>query len=177
MNLTHGNKCPVCGKEWTAEGNLVPNTKDREFYGGRVKYFKEVVCDCHTKYTLFIGKKDTEEGYAYPVIDMMLTEASEDVLKSIEEAEAKKIKYDITTKNGDIYASKAQKREVERATILATIIDKDTKLAKLEELTTKELREQLKARKIKFLATESKRILAEKLLAKDPNVVVAQTQA
>lgn len=174
MRLTHGNKCPVCGKEWEAEGNLVPNTKDREFYGGRIKFFKDVTCDCNTKYTLFIGKKDTNEGYKYPVIDMMLRDVTDDVIKSLEEAEEKKIKYDITTKDGNVYESKAQKNEVERATILATIIDKDTKLAKLEELTLKELREQLKRRKIKFMVTESKRVLAEKLLAKDPNVVVAQ---
>jgi hypothetical protein len=174
MKLTHGNKCPICGKEWTAEGNLVPNTKDREFYGGRVKYFKEVVCDCKTKYTLCVGVKEARDGtIEHPVIDMILTKSAE-AMKSLEEAESKKIEYNIMNKNGGVYESKEQQETAKRETILATIVDKDTKLAKLNELTTNELRAQCRKRKINFKVKDTKELLAQKLLAADPNVVVAQ---
>ena len=35
--LAGGPKCPICGKEFKPEPPLIPNTEDREFYGGRVK--------------------------------------------------------------------------------------------------------------------------------------------
>lgn len=170
MKLTHGNVCPICGKEWKAEGDMVPNTKDREFYGGRVKFFKEVICDCKTKYTLCVGMKDTKEGKReYPVIDMII-KASAEQMKSILEAQEKKINYSIMQKNGEVYKTETEKREA----VLATIVDSETKLAKLNELTTNELRAQCRKRNVNFKVRDTKEDLAKKLLAKDPNVVVAQ---
>ncbi len=174
MKLTHGNICPICGKEWKAEGDLIPNTKDKEFYGGRVSFFKEVVCDCKTKYNLCIETKQDRMGHkAYPVIDMII-EADAETMKSIEEAEARKVKYDIIQKNGETYMTKEQKQEAKIQNVLATVIDKDTKIEKLLELTTNELRAIAKKRHVKFKVTESKQALAEKLLASDPSLVVAQ---
>lgn len=174
MELTHGNECPLCFKRWEAKGNLIPNTKDRDFYGGRVKFFKDVVCDCNTKYTLCIGMKDRDDGgKEYPVIDMII-KASAEEMKSIQEAQAKKLNYQIMQKNGDIYKSKAEKEAEAREKVLVTIVDRDTKIEKLKELTTNEIRAQLKKRNVKFKVTEPKEILVERLLAKDPNVVVAQ---
>lgn len=146
MELTHGNVCPLCGKEWEAEGNLIPNTKDRDFYGGRVKFFKDVTCDCNTKYTLCIGKRDTPEGgLVYPVIDMIYTKTSQ-----------------------------IQEPIKEKQSILSTLVDDSLKMEKLELLTTDELRRECRKRKINFKVKDTKKILAKKLLEKDPNVVVAQ---
>lgn len=174
MKLIGSNKCPICGKEWAAEGNLVPNTKDRDFYGGRVKFFKEVICECKTKYTLCVEVKEDRQGKrTFPVIDMIVS-ADAETIKSIEEAEARKVKYDIIQKNGETYMTKEQKQEAKIQNVLATVIDKDTKIEKLLELTTNELRGIAKKRHVKFKVTESKQALAEKLLAADPSLVVAQ---
>lgn len=146
MRLTHGNECPLCGKKWKAEGDLVPNTKDREFYGGRVKFFKNVTCECKTKYTLCVGKKETPEGnIEYPVIDMIYTNTSE-----IEEP----VK--------------------EKQSVLTTLVDNEVALEKLLMLTIDELKRECKKRKINFKVKDTKTALAKKLLEKDPNVVAAQ---
>lgn len=151
IELTHGNKCPKCGKEFEAEGNLIPNTKDREFYGGRIKYFKRVVCDCDTRYILLIGKKDTPRGeLEYPVIDMALD-----------------------NKDADIKTLETEKQNMEQK-VLAAMVDVKAKMNKLEELTTNEIKKHLTDRGIAFTSRETKQELIRKLLEKDPNVVVAQ---
>lgn len=182
--LTGGNKCPLCGKVFTAEPPLKPNIEDRSFYGGRVKYFKEVECDCTAIYNLCIERKfnhiNSEEELN--VINMIvikegksLEEAKKEKEEAIQkEAEAKAMEAvaQAIEEKGDLPTLK-QRNEIKTQTILATIVDAETKLNTLCVYTTKELQTMLKHRKIKFNKRDNKRHLAEILLAKDPSVVVA----
>jgi len=151
MNLLHGRICPECGKEWEAEGDLVPNVKDREFYGGRIKFFKEVICDCDKRYVLLIGRKDTREGtIEYPVID-------------------------IAYNDGDLgLESLKNEHKTLEQNVLSAMVDIDVKRQKLSQLTANQIRKALTDRGIKFKVKDSKTDLIKKLLEKDPNVVVAQ---
>ena len=186
MILVGGNKCPTCGKIFKAEPPLVPNL-DREFYGGRVKFFKEVECDCQAKYKLCIERKfsykTSEEELN--VINMIIEKVGtplevlrkQEMDKLQEQAEAKAIEavHDAIVEGGNVPTLK-QRQEIKQQTILATILDKDTKIETLCVHTIKELRTMCKRRKIKFNATEPKKALAEKLLAYDPSMVVANPE-
>lgn len=186
MILVGGNKCPTCGKIFKAEPPLVPNL-DREFYGGRVKFFKEVECDCQAKYKLCIERKfsykTSEEELN--VINMIIEKVGtplevlrkQEMDKLQEQAEAKAIEavHEAIVEGGNVPTLK-QRQEIKQQTILATILDKDTKIETLCVHTIKELRIMCKRRKIKFNATEPKKALAEKLLAYDPSMVVANPE-
>ena len=89
-------------------------------------------------------------------------EANQKALEAIEKAR----------EEGGRSPSLKERQEIRREVVLATIIDKDAKMAALTHMTVKELRRMCKLRKIKYLATENKTTLAEKLLVYDPAVVV-----
>lgn len=74
VKLVGGNKCPTCGKEFLPTPPLRPNIEDREFYGGRIKFFKKVVCDCTAEYDLCIEKKYNSQKCEeeFNVINMIL---------------------------------------------------------------------------------------------------------
>lgn len=187
VTLAGGNKCPTCGKVFSAEQPLEPNIEDREFYGGRIKFFKNVDCDCTAKYRLCIEKKfnslKAEEELA--VINMIVLQPGipleqlrkEEDAKRQEEAEAKALEavHKAVEEKGDI-PTLQQRQEIKRQTILATVVDKDAKIETLTHLTTHELQVMCKKRKIKFAVRDSKVQLAEKLLADDPALVVANPQ-
>lgn len=184
VQLAGGPKCPICGKEFSAEPPLTPNIEDREFYGGRVKFFKDVDCDCTAKYKLCISKsfnpmKGEEE---FQVINMIVEKVGVP-LEQLRKEEDEKRQADAETKaieavhqaieeKGEVPSLK-QRQEIKRQTILATVVDKDAKIETLTHLTTHELQVMCKKRKIKFAVRDSKVQLAEKLLADDPSVVVA----
>lgn len=186
--LTGGNKCPTCGKEFTAEAPLIPNTMDREFYGGRIKFFKDVECDCLAKYKLCIEKK----------FDPVAVEEKLNVINMIVEKEGKKLdeaaieklnrkreeeRAEAQRKIDEAEALAAEgnynikrKNEAKKQKILATIIDKDKKIATLMAHTQHELQVMCKRRKLKFANHDSKLELAETLLAYDPEMVVANPE-
>lgn len=186
--LTGGNKCPTCGKVFTAEPPLIPNTIDREFYGGRIKFFKDVECDCLAKYKLCIEKKYNPITISEDlnVINMIvekegkpLDEAAVEKLNMRREAERKAAE----EKAAEAEALAAEgnynlkrKNEAKKQKILATIIDKDKKIATLMVHTQHELQIMCKRRKLKFTMKDSKLELAETLLAYDPNMVVANPE-
>ena len=182
MRLAGSGKCPTCGKEFLPTPPLRPNIKDREFYGGRIKFFKEVECDCTAKYDLCIEEKYNGEENKLKVIDLIILkdgvplaqlkkEAEE---KAAAEAEIKAVEavHEAIEQGGSLPTLK-QREEIKRQTVLATIIDSEEKLKTLTTFTTKELRTMCKRRKLKCYATESKQALAEKLLCYDPTMVVA----
>ena len=179
--LAGGPKCPICGKEFEPTPPLRPNIEDREFYGGRVKFFKEVDCDCEAKYDLCIEKLFTGEEEKLRVINMIilkegrpLQEIEKEKHRALEE-EANKRAVEAIEKakeEGGKLPNLKERQEIRRETVLATIVDKEAKLDTLTHMTQKELRRMCKLRKIKYLATENKQVLAEKLLVYDPTVVV-----
>lgn len=184
IKLVGSNKCPVCGKQFTAMPPLRPNVRDREFYGGRVKFFKEVDCDCTAKYELFVEKKfnPVKVEEEFHVINMAILKKG----KPLSELELEKLaaKRAEEKANDEAKLQEAQAKNDERSTvnrrielkkqkILATIVDKDTKIATLMAHTTHELQAMCKKRKLKYSTKDSKFDLAETLLAFDPNVVVA----
>lgn len=185
MKLVGSNKCPICGKEFYATPPLRPNVKDREFYGGRVKFFKEVECDCTAKYDLCIEKRVGRDGEKTEVIDLIVLKEGvplaqlkrEQEAKVAAEAEQKAIEavHQAIEEQGNVPTLK-QREEIKKQTVLATIIDKDEKIKTLTTFTTKELRTMCKRRKLKFNATDSKVALAEKLLYYDPSMVVAHEE-
>ena len=75
VTLVGSNKCPICGKEFFPTPPLRPNVQDREFYGGRVNFFKEVECDCTGKYDLCIEKKYVRGEDRLEVINMIVLTA------------------------------------------------------------------------------------------------------
>lgn len=177
MNLA-GNKdtCYICGKKFVAMPPLRPNIKDKEFYGGRVQFFKEVECDCKAKYDLCISKRIKGSEAVYEVIDMIILQEGltdkERMAQAKEEAEKKAIEtIREAVETGNRLPTVTQRQEIKRQAVLATVIDKDTKMATLTHMTVKELRNMLKKRKLKFSAIETKVQLAEKLLEYDPSIV------
>ena len=182
-----GNKCPVCGQEFFAIPPLRPNTKDREFYGGRVRFFKEVDCDCTAKYDLCIEQKYNSRTAMDEtnVIDLIILKEGvplaqlkrEKEAQLAKEAEAKAIEaVHAAIEEGGTLPTLKQREEIKKQTVLATILDKDEKIKTLTTFTTKELRAMCRRRKIKILVTEGKTQLAEKLLAYDPTMVVAHEE-
>ena len=97
-------------------------------------------------------------------------------MKEEAEAEAIKAVHEAVETGGEVPTLK-QRNEIKTQTILANIVDSDAKIETLTHLTTKELRVMCKRRKLRYNATESKKKLAEKLVAYDPSVVVAEPEA
>lgn len=175
--LTGGNKCPTCGKTFEAEAPLTPNSENREFYGGRVKFFKDVECDCGAKYKLCIERKfnSLKAEDELTVINMIIEQEGTPIMKQVEKTVDEKVSELVkqaTEEHGSLPTLKAR-QEIKTQTILASIVDVETKINTLTLHTIKELRIMCRQRKLKFSVTENKRALAEKLLAKDPSLVVA----
>lgn len=177
-----GKTCPVCGKVFEPTPPLRPNVTDREFYGGRVKFFKEVTCDCRAVYDLCIERRFSYGEDKLMVIDMIEKQKGtplaqikrEEEERLYREAEVKAIEAVHTAvQEGGSLPTLKQREEIKRQTVLATIPDTEAKIATLTTFTTKELRAMCRHRKIKFYVTESKQELAKKLLAADPSLVVA----
>lgn len=185
--LTGGDKCPTCGKVFTAEPPLKPNTEDREFYGGRIKFFKDVACDCRARYRLCIERKynSMTSNEELKVLNMIVLQEGTplEVLKKQEmdrlqaEAEAKAIELvSEAAENRERFPHLAEREEIKKQTVLATIIDKDEKIKTLCAFTSKELQVMCKRRKLKFNKRDTKIKLAETLLAYDPSLVVANPE-
>jgi hypothetical protein len=178
--LTGGNKCPTCGKVFTAEAPLTPNTEDREFYGGRIKFFKEVNCDCGAHYKLCIEKKfDTvavEEKLN--VINMIIMSEGTPIMKQIEKTVDEKMAEAVKQAKDEkgSLPTLGQRQELKKQTILASIIDLDVKIDTLCLHTLHELQVMCRQKKIKVGTKDTKKKLAEKLLAADPNLVVANPE-
>ena len=178
--LTGGNKCPACGKVFTAEPPLIPNTMDREFYGGRIKFFKDVVCDCKARYRLCIERRynSITSNEDLNVINMIVEQEGTPVMKHIEKTVDEKMVEMVkkaTEEKGNL-PTLGQRQEIKKQTILASIVDLDVKLATLDLHTLKELRTMCKQRKLKISTKDTKRQLEEKLLAYDPSLVVANPE-
>ena len=162
MILTHSKKCE-CGKEFDTFGNLIPNVKDKEFYGGRISFFKEVTCDCGKEYILLIEKYfDHKEGMAMRIIDMIdMTDETSYPINTIQ----KKVK------------PKEKELEDRIDTVehtLTKVLTRETQVEALKTRTQKELQDLCREHKIKFKITESKLTLIDKLLDAIPDLVVAR---
>lgn len=186
--LAGSNKCPTCGKEFDAKPPMKPNLEDKSFYGGRVGYFKDVECDCLAKYKLCIERrfnyKTSEEELK--VINMIIEKegkpldeaAIEKLNRKREEerkvAEEKAAEVEALMAEGN--STVKRRNEAKKQKILATIVDRDKKIATLMVHTQHELQVMCKRRKIKYAVKDSKLELAETLLAYDPNMVVANPE-
>lgn len=185
--LAGSNKCPICGKEFKPTPPLRPNTEDREFYGGRVKFFKQVQCNCEAEYDLCIEKRydSLKEDETLSVINMIvlkegtpldeLWKKREEEAKAAAEIKAMDIIHEAIQNNGKI-PSVAEREEIKKQTVLATVLDKDEKMQTLMQLTTKELQTMCKRRKLHITKKYSKKQLAETLIAYDPTVVIANPE-
>ena len=160
MKLTHSSKCE-CGNEFTVDAPLIPNVKDREFYGGRINFFKEVKCDCGKEYVLCIEKSfSSQDGFGLNIVDMIDTtdeaaplETLKGRVKPVEKKEEEKIDTSERT--------------------LTTVVSRELQVEKLKLLTMNELHTLCKQNKIKFKVTESKATLIDRLLDNNPSLVVA----
>lgn len=176
MTLTGtGNKCPICGKEFDATPPLVPNTKEREFYGGRVRFFKEVDCDCTAKYRLCIeqryNRQETKEELK--VIDMIVLKEGIPNEERYNDMAAQIIHERF--ESGKVPSPK-EREEIRKEVVLANILDLDTKVQTLCMHTLVELQLMCKANKVKYTEKMNKTQIAKLLLAKDPNLVEANPQ-
>ena len=178
MTLTGtGNKCPVCGKEFFPTPPITPNLKEKEFYGGRVSFFKTVDCDCTAKYRLCIDKKyDNKEGRdVFRVIDM---EVLQEGIPLDELAVENRVREelqgnDTPTRESAVSITEklATKDALKKQAVLATIVDLDTKIETLCYHTVAELKTMCKRRKLRYTNRDSKAELARTLLAYDPSLV------
>lgn len=167
IKLVHGKKCPQCGQEFDTTGHLIPNTKDKEFYGGRVHYFKEVRCNCGIEYLLLIEKKyDAIEGMKYTVIDMAdITKKNpfktyEGVIPFKNETDAKE-------------NTPEEPKPIDTTPhVLTTVMSKEEQVQRLELCTLHELQTLCKLHKVKQGRGDSKYKIIERLLAAVPNLVV-----
>ena len=164
MILTHGDTCE-CGKQFDTTGDLIPNIKDREFYGGRVNFFKEVKCDCGKEYVLCIEKKfDVSEGFGLKIIDMI------DVTKE----------NPLETFKGYVRPEKKVKKEEKpidtSERVLTKVVSRELQVETLKLRTMKELQSLCKEKKVSWRVTDSKLKLIDKLLEADPTLVVANPQ-
>ena len=173
------NVCPNCGKTFEPEPPLVPNTKEREFYGGRIKFFKDVDCDCTAKYRLCIESKfnSNEVRQELKVIDMIVLEPGKTV-EELEQMKQQKIEDEANQKIHEQFESGkiptlAEREKIKKEVVLANIVDLDTKIETLCFHTTAELRLMCEINKVKYTNKDNKETLARKLLAKDPNLVSA----
>lgn len=187
MVLAGGNKCPICGKVFTAEAPLKPNVENREFYGGRVHFFKDVDCDCTAKYRLCIEKRFNPVKVAeeFNVINMIVLKAGdpaeEPKKKTFEKVKEEKTEQVVeetleAALSGERFPSLAERKEERKQAILATIADKDEKIQTLMNFTTKELQTMCRRRRLKFNKKDNKSKLAETLLAYDEALVVANPE-
>ena len=181
ITLTNnGNKCPVCGKEFQPTPPLIPNVKMKEFYGGRIKFFKEVRCDCTAEYRLCIEQRfDPKEAQnVLKVLDMIvlkpgLTE------EELQEKKTEEINAQVEDKIHQAFEegrfpSLKEREKMKKETVLANIVDLDTKIETLCYHTLLELQVMCKQEKVKFAKRDSKKDIARKLLAKNPNLVTAE---
>lgn len=175
----NGNKCPICGKEFLPTPPLIPNVELKEFYGGRIKFFKDVDCDCTGKYRLLIEQRfEPKEGAnSLKVIDMI-------VLKEGLPAEEKKLEEDVREELTmtpeelkeikplpSLAERQAIRNQMKVQTVLATIVDADTKIETLCYRTLAELQTMCKRRKIPMTKKMGKVELARMLIAYDPSLV------
>lgn len=161
IKLVGSNKCPLCGKVFEPIPPLRPNVEDREFYGGRIKFFKEVECDCASDYDLCIEQRynSQKEDMELRVVDMIVLN------RGISPDEFKHIKN--LTKDPEI-------EEIDTSpNVLAAVLDEDTKKKAMELLTPNELRKMGKNIGIKFPVPCQKKDMIERLLKEDPTLVVA----
>ena len=184
MKLTgKGNVCPYCGKEFCATQPLTPNVTDREFYGGRVKFFKDVVCDCTAEYRLCIEPKyDAKEAKnVLKVIDMIVLKeglTKEEREKKAEDEINKKIETETQAQihsifqNGKMLSLK-ERQNIKKEVVLANIVDLDTKIETLCMHTQAELLLMCRMNKVKCSDRMSKKEIAKALLVKNPNLVEA----
>lgn len=176
MTMTgKGNKCPICGKEFEATPPLVPNTTDREFYGGRIKFFKEVDCDCTARYKLCIEQRynRAETKEELNVIDMIVLKEgipNEERYKNM----AQKIIHERFEEGKT--PTKREREEIRKEVVLANILDLDTKVQTLCMHTLTELQLICRANKVKYTEKMNKTQIAKLLLAKNPNLVEANPQ-
>jgi len=164
MILTKKCSCGIEDPEriFNTDGTLIPNVRDKEFYGGRVNFFKEVKCDCGREYILLIEKNFSYDGgMGFNIIDMVdITDEKEypfETLKKRQKPKEKVLEERIDT--------------VEHT--LTTVINKEVKVEKMKLLTMKELQTLCRENKLKFKVTESKLSLIDKLLEANPNLVIA----
>lgn len=153
VRLAHGNKCTECGHEFQVEAPLRPiTTEDREFYGGRISFFKEAKCICGKRYDLCIERKynHKEEREDLIVIDMIELDGEDEKV------------------NGSAILDNAK-----LPTNVMTLSTLEKKMETLDLYTMKELRQMCKDRGIPFKVTEGKLALQRKLVEKEPNLVVA----
>jgi len=185
--LVGSNVCPTCGRTFRPTPPLEPNVEDREFYGGRISFFKNVVCDCQAEYRLCIEKKFNSKRMEdeLTAINMIILKKGrpleEIALEKLEQKRAEEAAQDQENIEKAIEAGGekpilSQRKEIKKQQILATIIDKDEKLATLMLHTHNELRVMCKRRKLKCGVNNTKKELAETLLAYDPNMVVANPE-
>lgn len=183
VKLTGGNKCPICGEVFTATPPLRPNVTDREFYGGRVKFFKKVECTCDGEYDLCIEKKynSAKCEEEFNVINMI-------VLKEGDELTAHKRRFGFIptgindNKEETVDVDKITEEVKQEAgeplepTVLAQIVDDRVKRETMNLLTIKELRGLCRDRKIEYKVIESKKELIAKLIEADPGLVVSNPE-
>jgi len=180
MRLILGDTCPVCGKKHLPTPPLKPNL-DKEFFGGRVSFLKDVTCDCTAEYELCIERRFYYGEDRLDVIGMQEKKKGipmEEVRKQEQarvtaEAEAKAIEAvrQASEENGEVPTLK-QRQEIKRQVVLAAVPGLEEKIRTLTLMTQRELRIMCKRRKIKYAVTETKQKLAEKLLEYDPSLVV-----
>lgn len=181
------NICPICGKTFEATPPLEPNIVDREFYGGRIRFFKDVECDCSARYRLCIESKfnHKEVENELKVINMILLhegkpldELEKDRLeeKRLKDREESLARIEAAEKAREERDTLKARNELKKQRILATIVGKDEKLATLMAHTQHELQVMCKRRKIKFALKDNKQQLAETLLCYDEGMVVANPE-
>lgn len=178
------NKCPVCGKEFTVEPPLTPNTTDKEFYGGRVKFFKDVSCRCTAQYRLCIESKFNHQKVEQElkIIDMielkkgvplnLLLKREGEEFKEAPEQEAKEMIHNEVLLTGNLPPLSVRKN-LKQQTVLATIPNLEDKLDVLKELSQKELQTMCFKRNLQFNKHMNKDRLARILLAHDPFLVTS----
>lgn len=177
VKLVGGSICPNCGKVFEAEAPLVPNTKNREFYGGRIKFFKDVDCDCEAKYRLCIESKfnSKEVVQELKVIDMIILakgKTKEEREKELQEKIEKETKDKIHERFESGSAPTQNEREkIKNEVVLANVVDLKTKIETLCFHTKMELQAMCKRERIKYSVDDNKEKLAKKLLLKNPNLV------
>ena len=187
VTLTGGNKCPVCGKDFFATPPLRPNIEGREFYGGRIKFFKKVECDCLGEYDLCIEKRYNAQKCEeeFNVINMIVIKEGTP-LEELREQRAEqafmeageKTKEDVAkiTEEQGYLPPLAVRKKIQKENVLATIVDLDTKIDTLCLHTIKELQTMCKKRKVKFSVRWTKKEYAKALLSNDPALVVANPE-
>ena len=156
--LLHSKQCPNCRRGFKPEGELIPNTYDKDFYGGRIHFFKEEKC-CGKNFILLIETKETEEGKQYTIVDTV------DVTKQNPFETFKK----------RIAPRRIQEREVIplEEHVLTTVLSRESQIKRLELCTMHELEVLCKLHKVKRGRGDSKLKIIERLLTAEPNLVVA----